>query len=223
MGFLGKLFKGPEPDMEKSAANAKKMRQLFNHVVEDGDDYRLIFGYTEDVSRFNYGFVHGSKTKIGNLIVGWNEDSQTIAVVPTVPDLSGCSDPSFYRRPEILKAYRSKYPSDAFVIYPDKKGYIGINAYDWLDDESLYVYVSQEDELAAFTDFFCPYIHTHESNNTADNNVFLIVCLFKNLINYSATSVISSFCISSLTLSDKTLHTDAISSFLFSRLISFTP
>ena len=24
MGFLGKLFKGPEPDMEKSAANAKK-------------------------------------------------------------------------------------------------------------------------------------------------------------------------------------------------------
>ena len=97
---------------------------------------------------------HGSKSKIGNLIVGWNEDSQTIAVVPTVPDLSGCSDPSFYRRPEILKAYRSKYPSDAFVIYPDKKGYIGINAYDWLDDESLYVYVSQEDELAAFTDFF---------------------------------------------------------------------
>ena len=154
MGFLGKLFKGPQPDMEKSAANAKKMRQLFNHVVENGDDYRLIFGYTEDVSRFNYGFVHGSKTKIGNLIVGWNEDSQTIAVVPTVPDLSGCSDPSFYRRPEILKAYRSKSPSDAFVIYPDKKGYIGINAYDWLDDESLYVYVSQEDELAAFTDFF---------------------------------------------------------------------
>ena len=27
-------------------------------------------------------------------------------------------------------------------------------AYDWLDDEKLYVYVSQEQELAAFTDFF---------------------------------------------------------------------
>ena len=44
--------------------------------------------------------------------------------------------------------------TDAFIIYPDRKGYIGINAYDWLDDESLYVYVSQEEELAAFTDFF---------------------------------------------------------------------
>ena len=84
----------------------------------------MIFGYTEDVSRFNYGFVHGSKTKIGNLIVGWNEANQTIVVVPTVPDLSGCGDPTYYRRSEILKAYRNKYPTDAFIIYPDKKGYI---------------------------------------------------------------------------------------------------
>lgn len=51
-------------------------------------------------------------------------------------------------------AYRNKYPIDAFIIYPDKKGYIGINAYDWLEDEKLYVYVSQDEELATFTDFF---------------------------------------------------------------------
>ena len=94
--------------MEKSNANAKKMRALFDSVVPNGEDYRLIFGYTEDVSRFNYGFVHGSKTKIGNLIVGWNEAGQTIVVVPTVPDLSGCGDPTYYRRSEILKAYRNK-------------------------------------------------------------------------------------------------------------------
>ena len=154
MGFFSKLFKGPEIDMEKSAANAKKMRQLFNQVVENGDDYQLIFGYTEDVSRFNYGFVHGSKTKIGNLIVGWNEADQTIVAVPTVPDLSGCGDPTYYRRSDIWKAYRNKYPTDAFVIYPDKRGYLAINAYDWLEDEKLYVYVSQEQELAAFTEFF---------------------------------------------------------------------
>ena len=154
MGFFSKLFQGPEVDMDKSSANAQKMRQLFNQAVEQGEDYRLIFGYTEDVSRFNYGFVHGSKTKIGNLLVGWKEADETIAVVPTVPDLSGCGEPTYYRRADIRKAYRNKYPTDAFVIYPDKGGYIAINAYDWLDDESLYVYVSQEAELAAFTDFF---------------------------------------------------------------------
>lgn len=154
MGFFSKLFKGPEIDMEKSDANAKKMRALFHQAVGGGEDYRLIFGYTEDVSRFNYGFVHGSKTKIGNLLVGWNEESQTIVVVPTVPDLSGCGEPVYYRRSEILKAYRNKYPTDAFIIYPDKKSYIGIHAYDWLEDETLYVYVSQEKELATFTEFF---------------------------------------------------------------------
>nr|WP_297209243.1 hypothetical protein [uncultured Flavonifractor sp.] len=140
--------------MEKSSANAAKMRTLFDQVVEDGERYRLIFGYTEDVSRFNFGFVHGSRTKIGNLIVGWDEDSRTIVVVPTVPDLSGCGEPTYYRRDQILKAYRNKYPTEAFIIYPDRKGYIGINAYDWLEDESLYVYVAQKEELAAFTDFF---------------------------------------------------------------------
>ena len=65
MGFFSKLFKGPEIDMEKSNANAEKMRLLFNQAVENGADYQLIFAYTEDVSRFNYGFVHGSKTKVG--------------------------------------------------------------------------------------------------------------------------------------------------------------
>lgn len=154
MGLLSKLFKEPEINIEKSNANANKMRALFNNVVEDGESFRLIFGYTEDVRRFNYGFVHGSKSEIGNLLVGWNKDNLTIAVVPTVPDLSGCGDPVYYRRSEILKAYRSKYPSDAFIIYPDKNEYIGINAYDWLDDEKLYVYVSQKDELDAFTEFF---------------------------------------------------------------------
>lgn len=154
MGIFSKLFKEPQVDMEKSDANRRKMRALFNHVVENGDSYQLIFGFTEDISRFDYGLVHGSKSKIGNLIVGWNEDSETIVAVPTVPDLSGCGDPVYYRRSEIHKAYRNKYPTDAFIIYPDRKGYIGINAYDWLEDESLYVYVSQPEELKAFTEFF---------------------------------------------------------------------
>ena len=154
MGIFSKLFKGPEPDMEKSEANRKKARELFNQAVENGDSYRFIVGYTEDVSRFNYGFVHGSKTKIGNLIVGWNKDTQTIVAVPTVPDLSAYGNPTYYRRGEIHKAYRNKYPTDAFIIYPDRSSYIGINAYEWLDEEELYIYLEQKEELEAFTAFF---------------------------------------------------------------------
>ena len=71
-----------------------------------------------------------------------------------MPDLSGCGSPTCYRRDEIHKAYRSKYPADAFVIYPDRSSYIAINVYEWLDDESLYIYLEQKEELEAFTDFF---------------------------------------------------------------------
>ncbi len=154
MGLFSKLFKGPEVDKAKSDSNRGKMRTLFNQVVKDGDSYKLVAGYTEDVSRFNYGLVNGSKSKIGSLLVGWNEQSETVVVVPTVPDLSGCGDPVYYRRSEIHKAYRNKYPTDEFIVYPDRKGYIGINIFDWLEDESLYVYVDQETEAKEFTDFF---------------------------------------------------------------------
>ncbi len=154
MGLLSKLFKGPEVDQTKSDANRQKMRALFNQVVENGDRYHLVAGYTEDVSRFNYGLVHGSKSKIGSLIVGWDEASETIVAVPTVADLSGCADPIYYQRSKIHKAYRNKYPTDAFIIYPDRKSYIGIHLFDWLEDESLYIYVDQEAQHKAFTDFF---------------------------------------------------------------------
>ena len=154
MGLFSKLFRGPEVDREKSDETARRMRELFDREVEEGERYRLIAGYTEDVGRFNYGFVHGSRTKIGCLIVGWDEARETIVVLPTVPDLSAWGKPACYRRSEIAKAGQSRYPSEAFLIYPDRKGYIGIHAADWLEDDSHYIYLSQEEELAAFTDFF---------------------------------------------------------------------
>ncbi len=160
MGLFNKFFKGPEIDQTKSEANRSKMRARFDQVVENGTEYKLAAGYTEDVSRFNYGLVHGSKSKIGSLIVGWNEQNETIVVVPATPDLDECGSPIYYRRSEIYKAYRNKYPTDAFIIYPDKKGYIAINIFEWLEDESLYIYVDQEDEAKAFTDFFMNHFKT---------------------------------------------------------------
>lgn len=160
MGLFNKFFKEPEIDQAKSDANRSKMRACFDQAVENGTEYKLAAGYTEDVSRFNYGLVHGSKSKIGSLIVGWNEQNETIVVLPTTPDLDECSNPVYYRRSEIYKAYRNKYPTDAFIIYPDKKGYIAINIFEWLEDESNYIYIDQEAEAKAFTDFFMNHFKT---------------------------------------------------------------
>ena len=157
MGLFGKLFKGPEIDQAKSQANKEKMRALFNQVVENGDQYRLLACYTEDVRRFNYGLVHGSKTSIASLIVGWREDDPTVVLVPTVPDLSGCGDPEVLRKADILKAYHEKM-MDSLVIYPDQKGYTALKTFSWLGDEKLYIYVDQEQEEKDFRDFF---LHTY--------------------------------------------------------------
>ena len=157
MGLFGKLFKGPEIDQAKSQANKEKMRALFNQVVENGDQYRLLACYTEDVRRFNYGLVHGSKTSIASLIVGWREDDPTVVLVPTVPDLSGCGDPEVLRKADILKAYHEKM-MDSLVIYPDQKGYTALKTFSWLEDEKLYIYVDQEQEEQDFRNFF---LHTY--------------------------------------------------------------
>ena len=157
MGLFGKLFKGPEIDQVKSQANKQKMRALFNQVVENGDQYRLLACYTEDVRRFNYGLVHGSKTSIASLIVGWKEEDPTVVLVPTVPDLSGCGDPEVLRKADILKADHEKM-MDSLVIYPDKKGYTALKTFSWLEDEKLYIYVDQEQEEKDFRDFF---LHTY--------------------------------------------------------------
>ena len=153
MGLFGKLFKGPEVDQEKSENNKKKMRALFDQVVENGAQYKLLACYTEDVRRFNYGLVHGSKSTIASLIVGWKEEDPTVVILPTVPDLSGCGDPIVYKKSEIEKAYREKM-LDSLVIYPDKKGYTALKTFSWLDDENLYIYVDQEQEEKDFRDFF---------------------------------------------------------------------
>ena len=117
--------------------------------------YQLVAAYTEDAKRFNYGLVHGSKTTYGSLIVGWKEGADpTVVVVPTVPDLSGCGDPEICPRSTVKKAYRNKYPTDAFIIYPDGKHYLAINTFEWLEDEKLFIYVDQGPEQQAFETFF---------------------------------------------------------------------
>ena len=60
MGFFSKLFKGPEIDMEKSNANAEKMRLLFNQAVENGADYQLI----SPTQRMCRGSITGLSTAV---------------------------------------------------------------------------------------------------------------------------------------------------------------
>ena len=125
-------------------------------LLYDGDTgYLLVAAYTEDAKRFNYVLVHGSKPTYGRMNVGRKEGADpTVVVVPTVPDLSGCGDPEICPRSAVKKAYQNKYPTDAFIIYPDGRHYLAINTFEWLEDEKLIIYVDQGPEEQAFETFF---------------------------------------------------------------------
>ena len=86
--------------------------------------------------------------------VAWPTADPTVVVVPTVPDLSGCGDPEICPRSAVKKAYQNKYPTDAFIIYPDGRHYLAINTFEWLEDEKLFIYVDQGPEEQAFETFF---------------------------------------------------------------------
>lgn len=155
MGIFGKLFKGPEIDQAKSADSKQKMRRLFDSVVPTAGST----SWWPPIRRMRSGsttaWSHGSKTTYGSLIVGWKEGADpTVVVVPTVPDLSGCGDPEICPRSAVKKAYQNKYPTDAFIIYPDGRHYLTINTFEWLEDEKLFIYVDQGPEEQAFETFF---------------------------------------------------------------------
>ena len=65
-----------------------------------------------------------------------------------------CGDAEICPRSTVKKAYQNKYPTDAFIIYPDGKHYLSITTFEWLEDEKLFIYADQGPEQQAFETFF---------------------------------------------------------------------
>ena len=103
MGLFG-FGKKKEMDVVKSDENKAKMRALFNQVVDNGDSYKVIYGYTSDVKNSNYGFATKTTYSYGSVIVGYREEDMSIVLLETDPNISGCGDAHYYKKNEIKKA-----------------------------------------------------------------------------------------------------------------------
>lgn len=152
MGLFGLFSK--KVDMTKVETNKATIRKLFNNVVPDGDDYKLVYGFSQNIKQSHYIIAKKTTYTYTSLIIGYKESDPAIVIVETEPELSGCGDPVIYHKSKIHKAYRSRMSGDSWVIYPDKKDYFEFYTYPLTDDESLYVYMSQDEEDKAFTQFF---------------------------------------------------------------------
>lgn len=147
------LFKKKEWDLEKSDNNKKRLRELFNGVVENGDSWEILFGHNEEVQTSNYIIVRKTTYTYVNYIIGYNKEDMSIAMIETTPELNGCGEPKIFKKDSIKKA-RKQF--GAYTIFHQGGFFAGFTSFhvnESYDDEHL-VYVYQKEELEKFQEFF---------------------------------------------------------------------
>lgn len=121
---MGLFSKKPKPlsiDPDISAENKRKMREMFNELVEDGDSYHVIYAGTSD-STFSRGLVYDTTTTTFHyLIVGYRESDFRVAVIEIGREIKSHGTPCFVEIDEIRET--NYYPKlyQAWLIY--KKGH----------------------------------------------------------------------------------------------------
>lgn len=146
---------GYKPSTETSNANKIKMREIFNNLVSNGDDYKVVYGFDTDVTMGDFLIVKSTTYTYSSFIIGYSEVKEEIIVIVTDPDLSNHAQPVYIKKSEIIKASYSSFVSQ-YNIRDDKlpKRYIQFCIPGMTDDPKLYVDVLQEQEMKDFEEFF---------------------------------------------------------------------
>lgn len=153
MGWFGKK---KEWDIQKSDANKSKLRELFNGVMEDGDSWNILYGYSEDVTNADYVLVRKTTYTFGSLIIGYRESDMSIVIVETTPELDACGEPLIYKKDAIKK---TKISMGMYVIYKQggmMAGFTSFAVEEGNDDKCL-AYIYQPEEAKQFNEFFKQY------------------------------------------------------------------
>lgn len=121
MGAFSKKQKEPEYDAEKCAAKKKRMREMFNEAVEDGDDYEILYA-TQTSSKFERGFVFDTTTtSFYHYILGYRADFGKVVMVQIDRELTQHSEAVFIDMYSVEGVHYNPKYSQACLKY--KKGY----------------------------------------------------------------------------------------------------
>lgn len=148
--FFGKK---KEWDIPKSDANKSRLRELFNAVVQDGDSYKVVYGYGLNITTSSYIVARKTTYEYTSLIIGYRESDMSIALLQTTPELEGCSDAEIFKKDGIKKA---KLSTGMYTIYHQGGLMAGYTQFATLaeNDEKFLAYVYQPEEYDDFDKFF---------------------------------------------------------------------
>lgn len=119
MGLFSKKPKKVEIDLEKSNENKKKMREIFNNEVEDGDTYKIIHAGSSD-SSLNKGLILDTRvTTFHNFIVGYRQSDFSLAIIEVNQQMTQHSEPNYVDIDEIKGTNYYPKQEQAWFIYLD--------------------------------------------------------------------------------------------------------
>lgn len=147
------LFKKKEWDTARSDANKKRMRELFDSAVADGDSYKIVYGYGLNITNSDFIVARKTTYEYTSLIIGYRESDMSIVLVQTVPELDGHSEPEIFKKGEIRK---SKMTLGMYTIYHQGGMMAGYTQFATMEgsDEKYLAYVYQPEEFQDFDVFF---------------------------------------------------------------------
>lgn len=152
MGLFG-FGKKKQWDIERSNGSKEKIRALFNKALENGDSWKLLYGYSMDISNMNYVLVRKTTYEYASLIIGYNEADMKIAILETTPELDACSEAEIFSRDNIKKTGKRL---GEYILYHKGGLMAGYTRFGLAaeNDEKYLAYVYQPEECRDFDEFF---------------------------------------------------------------------
>ena len=144
-----KLVKKNKYDENKNKTTRKKMRKLFNSVVDESKNYKLLYAYNMKQLGKNY-------YEYQNIIVGFDEENLSLVIILADKKLS-TSEEVFKYTPNDIKKVTYNKKLDLFSVYKKyaRKPTIDFYIFDrCIKDEKILSYIVQEDEYYDFKDFY---------------------------------------------------------------------
>lgn len=152
MGLFG-FGKKKEWDLARSNANKEKMKALFQHVVEDHNQFDIVYAYSTNIKSSNYILARKTTYTYTSLIVGFRKADMKIVILQTTPELEGCSDPEIFTKDSIKKA---KMVQGGYTLYHKGGLMAGYTQFYLADenDEDYLAYVYQPEETMKWEEFW---------------------------------------------------------------------
>lgn len=156
MSLFSKKQKEPEYDIEDCKLKKKRMREIFNAAVENGDSYEILYGYMNS-SKFKHGWIYDTNTTtFYYYIIGYRKSDFDMVLIQVDNSLNEHSEAFHIEMDRVVNvSYNSKYYQLCFQYEKNYGQYGELLKIEGTDKKTLYgpKNIYQPDEREKFLDF----------------------------------------------------------------------